>query len=59
MVAVGSGAAELHATRAGRLGDLLGRSVWTVRGIDDHGVYLPQPEPLAEAVSERFHLLKN
>jgi len=59
VVAVGSGAAELHATMAGRLGDLMGRPVWTVPGIDDHEVYLHQSGLLAEAVSERLHLLKN
>ena len=59
VVAVGSGAAELHAAMAERLGDLMGRPVWIVPGIDDHEIYLHQPELLAEAVSARLHLLKN
>ena len=37
----------------------MGRPVWTVPGIDDHEIYLHQPELLAEAVSERLHLLKS
>ena len=59
VVAVGSGAAELHAAMAERLGDLMGRPVWTLPGIDDHEIYLHQPELLAEVVSQRLHLLKN
>jgi hypothetical protein len=59
VVAVGSGVAELLAAVAERLGSLMGRPVWTVPGIDDHEVYLHQPEVLADAVSGRLHLLKS
>jgi len=58
VVAVGSGAGELQAAMAERLADLMGRPVWTVPGIEDHEIYLHQPERLAEAVSGRLHLLK-
>jgi hypothetical protein len=56
MVVVGSGVTELLAAVAGRLGDLMGRPVWTVPGIDDHEIYLHQPELLAEAVAARLPL---
>jgi pimeloyl-ACP methyl ester carboxylesterase len=59
VVAVGSGVAELLAAVAERLGNLMGRPVWTVPGIDDHEVYLHQPDVLAEAVASRLHLLKS
>jgi len=59
VVAVGSGVAELLAGVAERLGSLMGRPVWTVPGIDDHEIYLHQPEVLADAVSGRLHLLKS
>jgi pimeloyl-ACP methyl ester carboxylesterase len=58
-VAVGSGVAELLAAVAERLGELMGRPVWTVPGIDDHEIYLHQPELLADALSGRLHLLKS
>ena len=58
MVAVGSGAGELQATMAEGLASQMGRPVWIVPGIDDHEIYLHQPALLAEAVSERLHLLR-
>jgi hypothetical protein len=50
VVAVGSGAAELQALMAARLGELVGRPALTVPEIDDHEIYLRRPEVLAEAV---------
>jgi pimeloyl-ACP methyl ester carboxylesterase len=52
VVAVGASPAELLATVANRLGELLGRPVWTVAAADDHEVYLRRPEVLAEAIAE-------